>query len=155
VSKGRVIIKIPTLKQHGKQVLKEKELKEKEVAKELQLAKRPVGRPRSSELASKTKRNSIGRPKGEAAIMQEYKARMLASPKSRRVIEAIFDAALNDDHKHQASAWKLLVDRLMPVSMFEKEIDPNGGSVRPTINISIGTVGDKPFTIDNEDVQDG
>ena len=80
------------------------------------------------------------------------KARLLASPKSNKVVEAIFDAALDDNHKGQQAAWKLLMDRMMPVSMFEKEIDPNGGSARPVINISIGTVGGSiDMTQSNED----
>ena len=42
---------------------------------------------------------------------------MLASPKSRRVLDSIFDAALNDDHKNQAAAWKLVMDRMLPFKL--------------------------------------
>ena len=38
--------------------------------------KRKVGRPPKSELSSNIKRNAVGRPKGDAAIINEYKARM-------------------------------------------------------------------------------
>ena len=50
-----------------------------------QSAKR-VGRPKKNSVVSKTKgkRNSVGRPKGDAAVINEYKARMLASPKRGR-----------------------------------------------------------------------
>lgn len=97
------------------------------------------GRPRKSLVEGHKKKNAVGRPKGDAAIMNEYKARMLASPKSRRVLEAVFDAALTDGHPAQSAAWKLVMDRMLPTSMFEKEVD--SGSARPTVNITIGTVG--------------
>ena len=75
-----------------------------------------------------------GRPKGDAAIINEYKVRMLNSPKSAKVLEAIYDAALNDDHKNQAAAWKLIVDRIVPVSAFEATKAGNG---TPQISINI------------------
>jgi hypothetical protein len=90
------------------------------------------------------KRNKVGRPKGDAGIMNEYKARMLASPKSAKVLEAIFDAALNDDHKAQAAAWKLIVDRILPVGAFEKEVIKDAG--RNSISINISGVGHTEIT---------
>ena len=59
-----------------------------------------IGRPAKRAVASKKRggRGQVGRPKGDAAVINEYKARMLASPKSRKVLDSIFDAALNDDH---------------------------------------------------------
>lgn len=92
----------------------------------------PVGRPKK-----KQGKNPVGRPKGEAGIMAEYRARMLNSPKSRAVIESIFSAALNDDHKNQAAAWKLVIDRIAPLSGFEKEA---GSSPRAAIQVNISGV---------------
>jgi hypothetical protein len=60
---------------------------------------------------------------------------MLNSPKSAKVLEAIYDAALNDDHKNQAAAWKLIVDRIVPVSAFEAT-KSGGGTPQISINIS-------------------
>mgnify|MGYP003663221896 FL=1 len=96
-----------------------------------------VGRPKKTEVASKKvgERKKVGRPAGDAAAINEYKARMLASPKSVKVLDSIFNAALDDDHKNQAAAWKLLVDRLMPLSYFEKD-KGTGGKSAVTINIS-------------------
>ena len=110
-----------------------------------QSAKR-VGRPKKNSVASKTKgkRNAVGRPKGDAAVINEYKARMLASPKSRKVLDAILNAALDDDHKNQAAAWKLCMDRLLPVSYFEKDKASGGKSA---INISITGVGGETTVI--------
>ncbi len=71
--------------------------------------------------------------------MNEYKARMLASPKSAKVLEAIFNAALDDDHKNQAAAWKLVMDRVAPTALFEKDVVKDGG--RSAIQINITGVG--------------
>ena len=118
---------------------------------------KPIGRPKKNVVRSKKVggRGKIGRPKGDAAIINEYKARMLASPKSRKVLDSILDAALNDDHKNQAAAWKLLMDRMLPVSYFEK--DKEGGS-RPSVSITISGIGEAKVTendiIDAEVIDD-
>ena len=95
-----------------------------------------MARPKKTELAAVKNKNKgiIGRPKGDKAIIDEYKARMLNSPKSAKVLESILNAALNDDHKNQAAAWKLVVDRIMPISAFETA-KQGGGSAAISINI--------------------
>ena len=98
--------------------------------------KRKIGRPPKNELSANTKRNAVGRPKGDAAIINEYKARMLSSPKSRKVLDAIFDAALDNEHKNQAAAWKLIVDRIVPVSSFEQDVIKQSGRSAIQINIT-------------------
>ena len=100
------------------------------------VAKVPKRKGRPPKSALKKPKGIIGRPKGDATIINEYKARMLASPKSAKVLDAIFDAALNDDHKNQASAWKLVMDRVAPVAAFEKEIIKGGGKSSIQINIT-------------------
>ena len=92
----------------------------------------PKGRP-----PKKKEKNPVGRPKGEAGIMKEYRQRMLNSPRSTKVLDAIFKAALDDDHKNQAAAWKIIVDRIVPVSGFEKEA---GGLQRNAITVNITSV---------------
>ena len=115
-----------------------------------------VGRPSKKDVSSvkKGNRNSVGRPKGDAATINEYKARMLASPKSRKVLDSILNAALDDDHKNQAAAWKLCMDRLLPVSYFEKD---KAGGGRGAINISITGVGGETTVIagGEEDIEEG
>jgi hypothetical protein len=96
------------------------------------------GRPPKKAIAAKKNRGKVGRPTGDAAAISEYKARLLASPKSRKVLDSILNAALDDDHKNQAAAWKLLVDRLMPLSYFDKD-KMNGG--KSSVNITITGVG--------------
>jgi len=99
------------------------------------------GRPKKTDVAAvkKGNRGVRGRPKGDAAVMNEYKARMLASPKSAKVLEAIFRAALDDDHKNQAAAWKLVMDRVAPTALFEKDVVKDAG--RSAIQINITGVG--------------
>ena len=114
--------------------------------------KRGRGRPKKGEIVALKKKNTgvLGRPKGDTAIINEYKIRMLNSPKSAKVLEAIYDAALNDDHKNQAAAWKLIVDRIVPVSAFEAS--KQGGS---TSSISINISGlQSPSVALAEDVYD-
>jgi hypothetical protein len=95
-----------------------------------------VGRTSTKALKSIGENRSVGRPKGDAAIINEYKLRMLNSPKSAKVLEAIYDAALNDEHKNQAAAWKLIVDRIVPVSVFEAQKSGNNNMPQISINIS-------------------
>mgnify|MGYP003108691292 CR=1 FL=1 len=106
----------------------------------------PVGRPKKSSVSSKKKgsRGAVGRPKGDAAIINEYKARMLNSPRSRAVMDAIFEAATDPDHKNQAAAWKLVMDRILPVAAFEKDVIKDAG--RSAIQINITGVGATSIT---------
>jgi len=122
--------------------------------------RRKRGRPRKSDVTTvkKGNRNAVGRPKGDAAVINEYKARMLASPKSRKVLDTIFEAALDHDHKNQAAAWKLVMDRILPVAAFEKDIVKDGGRNAIQINISgVGAVETnvpEPTIIEGEVVED-
>jgi hypothetical protein len=109
---------------------------------EIKQRKQEQGRPSRKDLAKNSPggRGKPGRPKGDATIINEYKARMLASPKSKRVLDTIFDAALDHDHKNQAAAWKLVMDRILPVAAFEKDVVQNGGKSAIQINITgVGT----------------
>ena len=116
--------------------------------------KRGRGRPKKGEIVAVKNKNKgvLGRPKGDAAIINEYKIRMLNSPKSAKVLEAIFDAALNDDHKNQAAAWKIITDRIMPVSSFE-QAKAAGGTPSISINIS-GLQSPSMDVVESEAVED-
>ena len=91
------------------------------------------GRPSKKQLAEVQAR-PVGRPKGTQAIINDYRDRMLMSPKSAKVLEAIFDAALDPEHRNQAAAWKLIVDRVAPISAFD--VKSNSGQT-PQISINI------------------
>jgi len=118
-----------------------------------EIKKRGRGRPRKSEVAAVKPGNKgqVGRPKGDAAVINEYKARMLASPKSKKVLETIFDAALDNDHKNQAAAWKLVMDRILPVGAFEKDVVKDSG--RNAIQINITGVGTAEVTTPNDIIE--
>ena len=100
--------------------------------------KRKAGRPKKGEIVAKKKggRELRGRPKGDTAIMNEYKARMLASPKSARVLEKVFEIALDDEHTGQMAAMKLVLDRIVPASSFDTAKGNNGGAPQISINIT-------------------
>ena len=99
--------------------------------------KRKRGRPRKSEITP-PKNRKRGRPPGDRAAMIEMKQRFLARRDTDAVINSIFKAAVDDDHKNQAAAWKLIMDRILPQSDFDK--DKLGG--KPTVNITISGVTD-------------
>jgi hypothetical protein len=105
-------------------------------ARRLSANGKPIGQPRKKDIAAKTpgKLAKRGRPPGEAAAMAEFKARLLNSPKSRKVIDSIINAALDDDHKNQSAAWKIIADRLLPLSSFEDSLKSGKSAI--TINIS-------------------
>ena len=118
---------------------------------------RPRGRPKKGLVESKKtgNRGVRGRPPGDAAAINEFKARLLASPRSQKVLDSILNAALDDDHKNQAAAWKLLMDRMLPLSYFEKD-KANAG--RASVNITISGVGGETVitgTSGDDDVLDG
>jgi hypothetical protein len=125
-----------------------------EVTTKVVLPKRK-GRPPKKSIAAKKEgnRNAVGRPRGDADAIREYKARLLASPKSRKVMDSILNAALDDDHKNQAAAWKLVVDRIMPLSYFDEAKNTGG---KASVNITItGVGGDTTIIGDANDSIDG
>lgn len=121
---------------------------------EIKKRKQESGRPSKKDLAANLPggRKKVGRPKGDATIINEYKSRMLASPKSKRVLDTIFDAALDHDHKNQAAAWKLVMDRILPVAAFEKDVVQNGGKSAIQINITgVGAAEVKDVGVDSSE----
>lgn len=111
------------------------------------------GRPPKSVVEAKKPGNRVkrGRPPGDAAAINEFKARLLASPRSQKVLDSIMSAALDDEHKNQAAAWKLLMDRMLPVSYFEKDKNNTG---RSAVNITITGVGGETIVSNDEDIID-
>ena len=98
------------------------------------------------------KKKRIGRPRGDNSVIAEYKQRMIASPKSRKVLDAVLDAASDPDHKNFTAAAKLVMDRLLPVSAFE---DAKGGNKGNSISITItGVDGSKTVIGSGEDVDE-
>jgi hypothetical protein len=110
------------------------------------------GRPPKTAVTEIKEKRVVGRPKGDAAIINDYKLRMLTSPKSTKVLEAIYDAALTDGHPGQTAAWKLIVDRIVPVSVFDTS---KSSGAMPQISINISGLNDpKVSTSNDEDIID-
>jgi hypothetical protein len=103
--------------------------------------KRGRGRPKKSEIeARKTKNKGVlGRPPGDAARINEFKARLLATA-GDRIIDKIIHVALNDEHPGQMAALKMCADRVLPMSYFEKD-KVSGGKSSVSITIT-GVNGD-------------
>lgn len=99
-------------------------------------ATQPVrrGRPPKALVESKKKGNRgvVGRPPGDAARIAEFKARLLATS-GTRVIDKVLQVAMDDEHPGQMAAMKMCLDRMLPLSMFEKDAKGRGSAV--TINI--------------------
>jgi len=108
--------------------------------------KRKAGRPKKSEIEAKKNRSVLGRPPGEAARVQELKARLLATT-GERVINKIVEICMTDGHPGQMAAMKLCIDRVLPISLFEK--DAKGG--RSAVQINITGLGAEIKEIEEED----
>jgi hypothetical protein len=107
--------------------------------------KRGRGRPRKSEIEAKKagNRGVRGRPPGDAARINEFKARLLATS-GDAVITKIINIAQNDEHPGQMAALKMCMDRILPLSYFEKDKMSNGKS---SVSITItGVNGDTVIT---------
>ena len=101
------------------------------------IVKRGRGRPRKTEIDAKKKRGVVGRPPGEAARIKEFHARLLATS-GETVINTIISKALDNEDKDQVACLKMCIDRVLPMSYFEKGKDAGRGNV----NIQISMLGD-------------
>ena len=90
----------------------------------------------------------LGRPAGMRARQLELKQTLLEHPDVPKVIETVIRTALDDNHKNQAVAQKLVMDRLLPISMFEKSVDS-----REKPNIVINTIRPIKETIEGEVIE--
>ena len=90
----------------------------------------------------------VGRPPGQRAAQLELQEFMYKHPKKLEVVKKLFDGALDDDHKNQAAFMKIVMDRILPVSGFEKM----GGKSAIQININTLDVGNDSNVIEGEAV---
>ena len=75
-----------------------------------------------------------GRPAGMLARQLELKQTLLEHPDVPKVLEKVVSAALDDEHKNQAVAQKILMDRILPISTFDTKYDTQE---KITINVSV------------------
>ena len=64
----------------------------------------------------------------------ELKQTLLEHPDVPMVIETVVRTALDDAHKNQTVAQKILMDRILPISAFDKKYDTKE---KITINVSV------------------
>ena len=102
---------------------------------ELPVVKKKMGRPRKDDL--KKAKLPIGRPKNDTGRLAEFKQRLLGTSGSA-VIEKIIQIGQDDSHPGQMAALKMAMDRILPLSMFEK--DAKGQ--RNAIQINITGIGE-------------
>lgn len=113
-----------------------KEVLSEPVGKPPLAKKRGKGRPPKSEVEA-YKKGAIGagkrgRPVGMSGRIEEFKARLLATG-GDRIIDKIVSIAMDDEHNGQMAALKMCMDRLLPMSYFDKKDGSNRGSVQITI----------------------
>ena len=76
------------------------------------------------------------------------KEKLLEHPDIPKVIEKVVSAALDDEHKNQAVAQKILIERILPIITFEKQFDNRG---KITINVSV--IGKNSETLEGEVIE--
>lgn len=115
--------------------------------------KRKRGRPKKSEVEAKKRGNRgvRGRPPGDAARINEFKARLLATS-GDKVINKVIQIAQDDEHPGQMAALKMCMDRVLPLSYFEKDKATGG---RNAISITITGVGGDTTIVGNSENEEG
>lgn len=110
------------------------------------------GRPRKADIQAKKTRAVRGRPPGEAARIKEFHARLLTTS-GDKVINTILRKALDDNDKDQVACLKMCIDRVLPMSYFEKEKAAGRGGINITISGLGGTTEiTEAESVDAEDV---
>jgi hypothetical protein len=104
---------------------------------ETKLPPRKRGRPRKADIEAKKSRNAVGRPPGEAARIKEFYARLL-STSGEKVIETVLRKAMDDQDKDQVACLKMCIDRLLPLSHFEKQGQGRSNAIQVQI-VTTGT----------------
>lgn len=96
-------------------------------------------------LQTKTSEHSVA-PPAKTQLIELRK--LLLNEKADDVIKKVIAIALDDEHPVQGAALKMCVDRLLPMTEFEKA--SAGG--RPTITINISGLTDAATIVEGETV---
>ena len=75
---------------------------------------------------------------------QERKVLLVCQGVARRVMRL----SSTSDHKNQAAAWKLVMDRILPTAVFENDVVKGAG--KSAIQINITGVGGETTVVSNE-----
>ena len=85
---------------------------------------------------------------GIRARQLELKQTLLEHPDVPTVIETVVRTALDDTHKNQTAAQKILMDRILPISTFDKQFDN-----REKITINVSVIGKESETLEGEVIE--
>ena len=88
-----------------------------------------------------------GRPPGIRAAQLELQEKLYNHPDNHKLIETVYPAALDDNHKNQAAAQKLLMYRVLPISVCDKNADIRK---KITINISSAEIPNREEKVINQ-----
>lgn len=112
--------------------------------------KTPLGKPTTVARAANipgvgllTPVKPIGRPPGQAARIEEFKA-LLMGDNGPVLMSKLITIALNDSHPGQMGALKMCIDRVLPLSHFDKTVN---GNQSPTISINISGLTNSTATV--------
>ena len=72
----------------------------------------------------------------------------LPYPEIPKLLQKVVRTALDDNHKNQVAAQKILMDRMLPISAFEKAVDS-----REKINIVINTIRPETEALEGEVIE--
>lgn len=104
------------------------------------------GRPKGSvKLTLQRVANNPELLKTDGDKLKELKG-LLISSRGKDVVEKALEIAMNDEHPHQGAMIKLCMDRLLPVSLFEKD-----KAQRSAVTINITGI-DSPQVIEGEKI---
>lgn len=97
--------------------------------------KKKLGRPTKESI--KNAKAPLGRPKNDTGRIAEFKQRLLGTS-GENVIKKIIEIGQTDGHPGQTACLKMAIDRILPMSIFEK--DSKGQ--RNAIQINITGIGE-------------
>jgi hypothetical protein len=89
-----------------------------------------------------------GRPAGMRARQLELKQTLLEHPDVPTVIETVVRTALDETHRNQTAAQKILMDRILPISTFDKKYD-----TKEKITINVSVIDKAPEAIEGEVIE--
>lgn len=104
-------------------------------------------REHNREILAQSRMQPIETNEGKRQRMAALKDFLLAPGNGKTIITKALEIALDDEHPQQGTMLKALMDRMVPVSVFEEKKD----GARTAIQITITGLGDK--TVEGEVIE--
>lgn len=112
---------------------------EEKIVKEVKVVEKPVVVYKDRVVKEVVVKRKVGRPKKQPIVANSDKAKQqlflaeLLHGKAEKVIKKVIEKALNDEDKDQMACMKLCVERILPVSYFDKAKETGSKGVNITI----------------------